>query len=102
MSFRLSQSAKRDLTAVLSYTQEEWGAKQAERYYDSLLETFRSLDASPRIGLISDNIARGLRRFPVEQHVIFYKTEKDGILIVRLLHKRMLPSRKRFLSRSSK
>jgi toxin ParE1/3/4 len=99
LSYRLSQPAKRDLTSILFYTQDEWGIGQAERYYDSLLRAFRSLAASPRIGMVSDSIARGLRRFPVEQHVVFYKIEKDAILIVRLLHKRMLPVRERFLSR---
>jgi toxin ParE1/3/4 len=102
LSYRLSASAKRDITSILFYTQDEWGPEQAERYYDSLLKAFRSLSASPRIGMVSDSIARGLRRFPVEQHVVFYKIEKTGILIVRLLHKRMLPLRERFLSRSDK
>lgn len=102
MSYRLSQPAKRDLISILFYTQDEWGVEQADRYYDSLLRTFQSLAVSPRIGMVSDSIARGLRRFPVEQHVVFYKIEKNGILIVRLLHKRMLPLRERLLSRSGK
>ena len=102
MSYQLSLPAKRDLTSILFYTQDEWGLEQAERYHASLLKAFQTLDTSPRIGIISNSLAPGLRRFPVEQHVVFYKTDKNGILIVRILHKRMLPLRERFLSRPEK
>jgi len=29
----------------------------------------------------------------MEQHVVFYRQEADGILVSRILHRRMLPER---------
>jgi hypothetical protein len=50
-----------------------------KRYYDSLCRAFQSLKAWLRIGLGSDGIARGWGRFPIEQHVAFYKIGMDEI-----------------------
>jgi toxin ParE1/3/4 len=45
------------------------------------------------IGRIADEVRRGLRRHEHQKHVIFYREDRKGIVIVRILHQRMLPER---------
>jgi toxin ParE1/3/4 len=54
------------------------------------------LAQSPGLGLECDRVSIGLRRFEHGKHVVFYRTLTDGIGIVRVLHKQMIPSKARF------
>ena len=44
---------------------------------------------NPAMGVSIENIRTGYRRFSHQSHVIFYTQMQDGILIARVLHKRM-------------
>jgi toxin ParE1/3/4 len=96
-TYRLGPKAGDDLTAIFHYTVENWGAEQAERYIDALDKTFQLIASSPGIGRASDQIYPGVRRIENGSHVIFYKKDKHGIFIARILHKRMMPSKDHFL-----
>jgi toxin ParE1/3/4 len=50
----------------------------------------------PMLGRTCDYIFRGLRRTERGRHVVFYREEAGGILVSRILHRRMLPD-KRFI-----
>ena len=41
---------------------------------------------SPMIGRTREELAPGLRSFPVGNHVIFYRSVKNGIEVIRVLH----------------
>jgi len=41
------------------------------------------------MGTTAENVRAGYRRFPHESHVVFYRVSQRGILVVRVLHKRM-------------
>lgn len=90
---RLSNEAENDLDAIAAYTISAWGSEQADRYLIKLETGFRRLATHPSIGRRSDALYPGLRRFEIEHHVAFYMSEHDGILIVRVLHHSMLPSK---------
>ena len=45
--FRLSPAAGRDLEGIWTYTRDEWGLEQADRYLDMLTGTFQLLAESP-------------------------------------------------------
>ncbi len=92
-AYRLSQRARLDLFEIADYTLDSWGIEQANRYVSSLYECFALLSDSPRIGRPCEKVRAGYRRIEHEKHVIFYRIEEDGILISRVLHQRMLPSR---------
>lgn len=47
----------------------------------------------PNLGRRCDDIRPGLRRHEHDKHVLFVRQERDGILISRILHQRMLPER---------
>ena len=50
---------------------------------DSKLELYAD---NPGIGTARDNLAPGLRSFPVGNYLVFYRIVPDGIELVRVLH----------------
>ncbi|VAW97148.1 hypothetical protein MNBD_GAMMA20-856 [hydrothermal vent metagenome] len=48
---------------------------------------------NPDIGKGADEVSPGLLSHSIESHVIYYKRQGDDIVIVRVLHKRMLPDK---------
>jgi toxin ParE1/3/4 len=89
--FRFSRSAEADLLAIGDYTLRTWGEKQAVRYLDALEAFCQTLAENPALGRACDQIRSGLRRMEHDQHVVFYRQVTGGILISRILHRRMLP-----------
>ncbi|MGA9670988.1 MAG: type II toxin-antitoxin system RelE/ParE family toxin [Terracidiphilus sp.] len=88
----ISIEAADDFDEIAAYTTNTWGWRQADHYLDKLEAGIDLLAQNPSIGRSSDSIHAGLRRFEIGKHVVFYLPEPDGILVVRVLHQRMLPS----------
>ncbi len=84
--FRLSERAERDLIEIYDYTEETFGAYQADAYHAGLERTFDLLASFPRIGRAVEEITPGLRRFRFQAHTVFYTEEADFILIRAVLH----------------
>ena len=91
-----SGEAKAGLLSVGEYTLRTWGDAQTVRYLDDLERCVEMLARNPCIGRPCDWIRPGLHRFEQGRHVVFYRRVKDGILVVRILHRSMLPSRHSF------
>jgi toxin ParE1/3/4 len=87
--FRLTPRAERDLQDIWRYTARRWSLDQAEIYISSLLDTLDALAQEPTLGRAAEDIRRGYRRQNSGSHVIFYKTEKYGVAVIRILHQRM-------------
>ena len=88
---RFSRSAKDDLHAIGVYTIQRWGLTQASRYLAELHETANRIATHANMGHACDWIRPGLRRFEKGSHILFYRRLEDGIFILRILHKSMLP-----------
>src|ERR1700676_4302572 len=58
----------------------------AGHFLDFLDEKMRLLAPSPRMGRRYPELSEGLRGFPVEDYVIFYREALQGIDVVRVLH----------------
>jgi toxin ParE1/3/4 len=86
-----------DLAQILDYTVDTWDERQAENYMEELAGCFQLLADSPRIGRACSQLATGLRRFEHGKHIIFYKPDRNAILIARILHQNRLPSRPNFM-----
>ena len=84
--FRLSERAERDLIEIYDYTEETFGAYQADAYHAGLERTFDLLASFPRIGRAVEEIAPGFRRFLFQAHTVFYTEETGFILIRAVLH----------------
>jgi toxin ParE1/3/4 len=93
---RFSRGAKADLLSIGAYTLQTWGAAQAERYLDGLEQCSKMLAGNPSLGRPCDWIRSGLHRFEKGRHVVFYRREENGILVLRILHRSMLPEQQPF------
>ena len=97
----LGADAERDFGAILAWTTERFGERQARTYKETLLEAVRALEEGPAIigaktrddirpGLMSLHVARGGRR---GRHFIMFrvmeKADLRTIEVVRLLHDAM-------------
>ncbi|MDI9349264.1 MAG: type II toxin-antitoxin system RelE/ParE family toxin [Candidatus Symbiobacter sp.] len=86
VKYSLSLRADLDLEHIYSEGWNLFGEKQAELYYDGLIDLFKLLAASPKIGRKLNPRKPSLRMHSYKSHVVYYREEKDGILIVRVLH----------------
>ncbi|MGA3326440.1 MAG: type II toxin-antitoxin system RelE/ParE family toxin [Terriglobia bacterium] len=92
-TFRLSRLAEADLMDIGAYTLNAWGEKQTVRYLDGLETCCQQLADNPQLGRCCDHIRPGLRRMEHAQHVVFYRIKAGGIVVSRILHRRMLAER---------
>ena len=84
----LSPAAVRDLDAIWLYIARD-SPKYADRVVDHLLAKCRdTLAPTPAIGRMRDELEVGLRSFPVQDHLLFYRPIDDGVAIVRVVHGR--------------
>lgn len=87
--YTLTQRAARDLAEIADYTIQMYGVAQSRAYRDALHDCFTLLVETPRLGRSAEYIDPQLRCFAHQSHVIFYRPENHGILIVRVLHSSM-------------
>ena len=89
-NFRLTNKAKTDLISIARYTQSKWGKQQRNIYLQSIDQIFHKISSNPNLGQNCDYVCEGYKKYPLGQHLIFYKQETAGeILISRILHKQM-------------
>ena len=90
-AFRFSRRSEADLLSIGDYTIRTWGKAQAARYLGELEVCCQTLSDNPALGRLCDEVRPGLRRLEHGKHVVFYRQERGGILVSRILHQRMLP-----------
>jgi len=88
--YELTNEAVEDLTKIWVYTFDKWSEKQADRYYEMLLENCQHIADNPRIGRNYDGIKGELFGLKTDWHIIFYrKFVVKPIVITRILHEQM-------------
>jgi toxin ParE1/3/4 len=92
-AYQLTGKAKQDLADIISYTQTHWGKSQTKTYITDIRKSCQLLADNPGIGRKCDNIAAGVLSHPVKSHIIYYFYQGSYMTILRILHKRMLPSK---------
>ena len=86
--FRLTPRAEIDLEDIWLYTLRTWSLAQADRYVETLFAAFEDLAAGRKTGRPVD-FGKGYLKIPVEAHVVFFRMTNDGLVVVRVLHRRM-------------
>lgn len=81
------------MLSIADYTLRTWGKAQAARYLSELEVCCQMLADNPALGRLCNDVRPGLRRLEHGKHVLFYRRERAGVLIARILHQRMLPDR---------
>src|SRR5690348_14405342 len=79
-----------DLDGIWAYVAKESGSVDvANRVIDSITDHFFLLSRHPQLGRRRDNdLRRGLRSLSVSGYVIIYRTEKQDVLILHVVHGR--------------
>lgn len=57
----------------------------ADTVLDDIDRTAQLYAAQPLMGRAREELASGLRSFPVSRYLVFYLPQEDGILVVRVL-----------------
>ena len=78
------------MLAIAIFSQQEWGEIQAKKYIRELRECCALLVLNPDIGRAATLGRWSGRRMEQGSHVIFYRADRTGILVQRVLHKNML------------
>jgi len=83
--FRLSRQAEQDLEDIWVYLQQQ-DKLQADIKISQILNRFPMLSQFPDMGRKRDDLAIGLKSFPVQPYIIFYTKASNSIEIIRILH----------------
>jgi toxin ParE1/3/4 len=82
----VSEAAQRDLDDIWLYIAKDSPAN-ADSFIDRLIDTAtKVLSVIPRGGRICEELGEGIRSFPVESYIVFYKEADSSVDIVRILH----------------
>lgn len=88
--YKLTNKAVEDLTNIWDYTFDKWSEKQADKYYEMLLENCQNIADDPKIGKKYEGVKKELLGLKVNRHIIFYRQlDNKQIEITRILHGRM-------------
>jgi toxin ParE1/3/4 len=92
-TFKLTRRTEADLLNIGDYTLDRWGKEQTVRYLAQMEAGCQRLADQPFLGRACDRIRPGLHCMEVGGHILFYRPASEFVLIVRILHKSMLPAR---------
>ena len=82
--FSISSQARQDLDDIWLYILPSDNIVEADRMMDLFEDKFRLLASQPMMGTAREELAVGLRFFPVGNYIIFYRPE-NGVNIYRVL-----------------
>ena len=81
----ITESAQADLWEIHAYIAKDNPAA-ARRIVERLRTQARKLAATPGIGRSRKDLRPDLFSFPVGKHVLFYRPQPGGIVLVRVIH----------------
>jgi toxin ParE1/3/4 len=82
---RRTAQAEQDLIDIWTYIARDNPAA-ADWLLDLLDEKCHALAHNPQIGMAREDIAAGVRHFPIGKYLILYRDLGDGIEVVRYVH----------------
>lgn len=90
MAHRVAPRAEIDLDDIWLYVAKESASIEiANRLIDTITDRFYLLARFPRIGRPRDSdLGPGCRSLPVGEYVIVYCIEREGVLVLRVVHGR--------------
>ena len=80
----IAPSAKRELKEINSYI-ARYNSTAARRFKERIKQQCKLLADFPEMGQNRDELEPGLRSFPVENYLIFYRPIANGVEIVRVV-----------------
>lgn len=89
--YRFTNKAVEDLSDIWEYTVNTWSERQADVYYEMLIDCCQKITTNPRIyGTKYEEVSEDLYGYRANRHIIFYRILPDeDILVIRILHQKM-------------
>ncbi|ETA53163.2 type II toxin-antitoxin system RelE/ParE family toxin [Ponticoccus alexandrii] len=79
-------AAETDMSNIWHYGADNWGIEQADRYTDGLFALFDLLTDFPEMARERREFSPAVRIHPSGVHLVIYRTDGQGIEIIRVLH----------------
>ncbi|MBW3469060.1 type II toxin-antitoxin system RelE/ParE family toxin [Arthrospiribacter ruber] len=83
--YKLSNAAKEDLIRIHHYGIKNFGAAQADKYFDSFFKCFEIIAERPFAFESVDYIKTGYRRCPCGSDSIFYRINENMVEIMAIV-----------------
>jgi len=87
-AYRLTLRARDDMIALAHYSLVQWGERRTSDYLQSLEDRFGWIAEHPDAGVDRSELFEGLRSFPHQSHIIFYRRRDAMIEIIAVIHHR--------------
>ena len=84
-NYRLREEAEDDLIRIHQCGVRDHGETQADKYYEAFFDRFEQLAEQPYLYQAVEHIQAGYRRSVCGKDSIYYRIEKDGVEIIRVL-----------------
>ena len=89
----LTLSAQKDLRLIYQYSKLHFGQIQAFEYVSGLRKTIGLLKTNPYLGRRDDAVSDQLFRLVYRQTIIYYRIERERLIVRRILDGRQDPLR---------
>ena len=86
MGVKLSVQAELDIIDLIARGIELFGPEQSDKYFQQLKSTFARIAQFPLANRERGEIDPPLRIQVYQSHLIIYRTEPDGVFIIRVVH----------------
>ncbi|MFB2921011.1 MULTISPECIES: type II toxin-antitoxin system RelE/ParE family toxin [Aerosakkonema] len=77
--------AEQDLLDIWEFIAED-SLDRADEFLDRLEGKLQTLALNPGMGRRREELLTGLRSFPSDNYIVFYRKIEDGIDVIRILH----------------
>ena len=86
MRFQVSKKAEQELDEIFVFWAKRAGLEIADRLIDSIEDRFALISDYPMVGRRCEELAPGVRSFPVGNYLVYYRKRQGAIQIQRVLH----------------
>lgn len=90
--YRLSKVADKKIYDIYEYSILRFGENRADEYFIGMHEMFAILAERPLLGRECPDVGNGIRRFIYHSHIIYYRADAEGILVVDIFGDRQIPT----------
>lgn len=82
----IKAAARRDLSEIRDFSTERFGGKVAVAYLAGFRAAFRRILDFPEMGSVVPEAKVTTHLYVYRSHRIFYRIDKDAVLIIRIIH----------------
>lgn len=89
LSVSLRPLAVADLEDIWRHTAQSRNVDQADKYLDQIEQRLALLAENPSLGTDYSHVGPGVQRYQVGRHGVFYRTDENQLVVIRVMHDRM-------------